>query len=50
MSSKYEKVKKYYDDVLWNESRVHDAVTADPPWITEDEYQKITGLIYESAS
>ena len=39
MSSKFEKVKDYYDRGLWDESRVANAVTKG--WITESEYKEI---------
>lgn len=38
--SKYEKVKKYYDELLWNEEMVHNAVIKG--WITEEEFREIT--------
>ena len=44
MSSKFEKVKGYYDAGLWDMRRVHDAVAHG--WITTSEYQEITGLEY----
>jgi len=40
-SSKYEKVKKYYDKGLWSINRVRDAVTKG--WITAREFFEITG-------
>lgn len=42
-SKNFEKVKNYYDTGLWDITRVWNAVGK---WITEDEYQEITGLIY----
>ena len=44
MSSKYAKVKGYYDSGLWSKSRVHDAVIKG--WITAAEYAEITGEQY----
>lgn len=41
MSSKYEKVKNYFDNGLWSVSRVANAVVKG--WITEEEFKKITG-------
>lgn len=43
-SIKFEKVKGYYDRGLWNEIRVSDAVVKG--WITENEYEEITGIPY----
>ena len=45
MSKKYNLVKKYYDQGLWSEKRVRDAVIKG--WITEGEYKEITGEDYE---
>lgn len=39
--SKFEKVKKYYDNGLWDIDRVRNAVVKD--WITESEFLEITG-------
>lgn len=44
MSKNYEKVKKYYDDGIWNKAMVRAAVGK---WITKAEYKKITGEAYE---
>lgn len=44
MSSKYAKVKKYYDQGLWNIEQVRNAVVKE--WITEDEFKEITGEDY----
>ena len=44
MSAKYEMVKKYYDKGLWTKQQVHNAVGR---WITADEYELITGEVYE---
>lgn len=43
MSANYEKVKKYYDNNLWNLERVKKAVGR---WITAEEYAQITGQEY----
>lgn len=43
-SAKFEKVKGYYDNGLWNETRVTNAVAKG--WITESEYEEITGAPY----
>ena len=42
--SKYEKVKYYYDQGLWDLYRVKMAV--EKGWITKEEYKKITGKRY----
>lgn len=44
MSSKFEKVKSYYERELWGISRVRDAVVKG--WITAEEYFIITGEPY----
>lgn len=44
-SAKYETVKNMYDKGLWSKKRVHDAVVKG--WITEAEYEEITGEPYE---
>lgn len=44
MSTKYYKVKNYYDSGLWSASRVRDAVAKN--WITPEEYTSITGEPY----
>lgn len=44
-SAKYNLVKKYYDDGLWNIARVRNAVVKN--WITVAEYEDITGEVYE---
>lgn len=44
-SRNYEKVKGYYDGGYWNEARVKNAVAKG--WITEDEYETITGDSYD---
>lgn len=43
-SIKFEKVKGYYDRGLWSKSRVSNAVVKG--WITENEYEEITGNAY----
>ncbi len=43
-SKNYGKVRGYYDGGYWNEARVKNAVTKS--WITEDEYEEITGNRY----
>ncbi|MBQ1413988.1 MAG: XkdX family protein [Clostridia bacterium] len=45
MSSKFEKVKSYYERGLWDISRVRKAVVKG--WITSDEFFLITGQVYE---
>lgn len=45
MSSNFKKVKSYYEKGLWAIERVHKAVGK---WITDDEYEEITGQKYES--
>lgn len=45
MSKNYEKVKKYYDRKLWDIDKVTSAVGK---WITEEEYQEITGQMYQA--
>lgn len=42
-SKNFEKVRKYYKSGLWDDSRVRAAVGR---WITEAEYQEITGKAY----
>lgn len=43
-SKNYEKVKRWYDMKMWNETRVRNAVTMN--WITEAEFEEITGKAY----
>ena len=43
-SANYEKVKDYFERGLWNLARVRKAVGK---WITEEEYEEITGEPYE---
>lgn len=45
-SKNYEKVKGYYDGGYWSEARVKNAVTKG--WITESEYEEITGGAYDA--
>ncbi len=42
-SKNFEKVKKFFDEGMWNEARVHNAVGR---WITEEEYAEIIGFSY----
>ena len=44
MSKKYEMVKDFYDRRLWSITRVRNAVVKE--WITEEEYEEITGEPY----
>ena len=39
----FEKVKNYYDKGLWNIDKVWNVVGR---WITEAEYEEITGYVY----
>lgn len=43
-SPKFSKVKKYYDEGLWNKAMVKNAVIKN--WITAAEYEEITGEPY----
>lgn len=43
-SNYYNKVKRYYNMKMWNETRVRNAVKMG--WITEDEFTEITGTAY----
>lgn len=43
-SKNFDKVKKYFDDKLWDKRRVHLAVNR---WITAAEYEEITDSKYE---
>lgn len=45
MSSKFQKVKNYYDAGLWSKTMVRNAVVKG--WITAEEYELITGEVYE---
>ncbi len=42
--SKYEKVKYYFDNGLWDIGRVYNAVAKG--WINEAEFEEITGQSY----
>lgn len=42
--NKYDKVKYYYEQGLWNIDMVKNAVAKG--WITEEGYTEITGLEY----
>lgn len=42
---KYDKVKDYFEKGLWSIERVRNAVVK--KWITEDEFEKITGIPFE---
>ena len=44
MSAKFKTVQLNYKRGMWNVSKVRDAVNKG--WITEDEYQIITGEAY----
>lgn len=44
MSTHYEKVKTYYVLGLWDDSKLRNAVIKG--WITEDEFELITGKQY----
>ena len=44
MSKMYEKIKKYYDQGLWNKARVFNMV--EKGIITAEEYEMITGEAY----
>lgn len=46
MSPKFNKVKGYYDNGLWNKTMVRNAVVKG--WITAEEYQEITGEEFEA--
>ena len=43
-SKNFEKVKNYYDNEIWSEIRVYNAVGK---WITAEEYKEITGKEYK---
>lgn len=43
--NKFEKVKKYFENGLWNVQRVANAVVKG--WITVDEFREITGVVYD---
>lgn len=44
-SEKFELVKGYYDSGLWKKKAVRNAVVK--AWITAEEYELITGEVYE---
>lgn len=44
-SKKYDRVKYWYDNGMWNAARVKNAVIM--KWITKDEFEEITGVEYE---
>lgn len=44
-SPKFELVKSYYDSGFWKKKAVKNAVVKG--WITAEEYEEITGEIYE---
>lgn len=44
-SEKFELVKSYYDSGLWKKKAVKNAVKKN--WITADEYEEITGEVYD---
>lgn len=44
MSKMYEKIKRWYQDGVWNRKMVLDAVTKGK--ITPAEYEEITGEVY----
>ena len=46
MSPKFERVKRYYDQGLWNFTMVRNAVVKN--WITAEEFEQITGEPYET--
>jgi hypothetical protein len=43
-SKNYDKVKRWFIMGMWNETRVRNAVLMN--WITETEFQEITGIAY----
>lgn len=44
-SKNYDKVKRFYDMKMWDETKVRNAVRMN--WITTDEFKEITGKDYE---
>ena len=46
-SKNFAKVKGFFDQGVWSEARVKDAVSK--AWITEAEYKEITGKAYKAA-
>ena len=47
-SKNFEKIKAYYDEGLWDKSRVY-AVVGKKTGITAEEYEEITGEPYKEA-
>ena len=45
MSAKYEMLKNFYDEGLWDQKRLQNAVSKN--WITAEEYKLITGEDYK---
>lgn len=45
-SKRYEQVEGYWLNLLWNETRLRNAVLKE--WITAAEFEEITGISYES--
>lgn len=45
MSAKYEMLKNFYDEGLWDQKRLKNAVSKN--WITAEEYKLITGEDYK---
>lgn len=47
-SEHFEEVKYFYNKKVWNIKRVRNAVTnpKSNPWITEEEFEEITGETY----
>lgn len=43
-SEKFEKVRDYYRNRLWSLRQIYNAVGK---WITEDEYEEITGKTFK---
>ena len=44
MSAKFEQVKNFYDMRVWSETKLRNAVVKG--WITQDEFEAITGKNY----
>ena len=42
MSKNFEKVKRFYDNGIWNEARVYNAVGK---WITKEEYNFVNSSL-----
>lgn len=45
MSAKYEMLKNFYDEGLWDQERLNNAVSKN--WIIAEEYKRITGEDYK---